>query len=145
MCLNRIFFFNEKAAYEMRISDWSSDVCSSDHRLTNAATRGQPLALSIYARVQGVLESELGNAVTNLEAIGGAGIILDVHTGEVLAMTSLPTYNPNKLVPDNGAARRNAVTYNLYELGSTFKPLTIGAAIDNGVVTSMAKIGRAHV
>src|SRR3546814_15470058 len=54
-------------------------------------------------------------------------------------MTSLPTYNPNKLVPDNGAARRNAVTYNLYELGSTFKPLTICAAIDNGVVTSMAK------
>src|SRR3546814_12866374 len=76
----------------MRISDGSSDVCSSDR-----------------------------------------------HTGEVLAMTSLPTYNPNKLVPDNGAARRNAVTYNLYELGSTFKPLTIGAAIDNGVVTSMAK------
>src|SRR3546814_410891 len=110
-----------------------------EDRLTNAATRGQPLALSIDARVQGVLESELGNAVTNLEAIGGAGIILDVHTGEVLAMTSLPTYNPNKLVPDNGAARRNAVTSNLYELGSTFKPLTIGAAIDNGVVTSMAK------
>src|SRR3546814_774838 len=110
-----------------------------DDRLTNAATRGQPLALSIDARVQGVLESGLGNAVTKLEAIGGAGIILDVHTGEVLAMTSLPTYNPNKPVPDNGAARRNAVTYNLYELGSTFKPLTIGAAIDNGVVTSMAK------
>lgn len=110
-----------------------------ENRLTDKATRGEPLALSIDARVQGVLESELGSAVTNLEAIGGAGIILDVHTGEVLAMTSLPTYNPNKLVGGNMAARRNAVTYNLYELGSTFKPLTIGAAIDNGVVTSMAK------
>src|SRR3546814_1818228 len=54
-------------------------------------------------------------------------------------MTSLPTYNPNKLVAGNTEARRNAVTYNLYELGSTFKPLSIGAAIDNGVVTSMAK------
>src|SRR3546814_9226294 len=54
-----------------------------EDRPTNAATRGQPLALSIDARVQGVLESELGNAVTNLEAIGGAGIILDVHTGEI--------------------------------------------------------------
>ncbi|MBN8845929.1 MAG: penicillin-binding protein 2, partial [Sphingomonadales bacterium] len=54
-------------------------------QLTDKATRGQPLALSIDARVQGVLESELSNAVTNLEAIGGAGIILDVHTGEVLA------------------------------------------------------------
>lgn len=110
-----------------------------DDRLTNKATRGEPLKLSIDARVQGVLESELGNAVTNLEAIGGAGLILDVHTGEVLAMTSLPTYNPNKLLGDNPAVRRNAVSYNLYELGSAFKPLTIGAAIDNGVVTSMAK------
>ncbi|ALH81187.1 peptidoglycan D,D-transpeptidase FtsI family protein [Sphingopyxis macrogoltabida] len=110
-----------------------------DDRLVNKATRGEPMALSIDARVQGVLESELGNAVTNLEAIGGAGIILDVHSGEVLAMASLPTFNPNKLTGSDPMTRRNAVTYNLYELGSTFKPLTIGAAIDNGVVTSMAK------
>ncbi|WP_447763703.1 peptidoglycan D,D-transpeptidase FtsI family protein [Sphingopyxis panaciterrae] len=110
-----------------------------EDRLVNKATRGEPMALSIDARVQGVLESELGNAVTNLEAIGGAGVILDVHSGEVLAMASLPTFNPNKLTGSDPATRRNAVTYNLYELGSTFKPLTIGAAIDNGVVTSMAK------
>lgn len=110
-----------------------------DGRLLDEATRGEPLALSIDARVQGVLESELGSAVTNLEALGGAGIILDVHTGEIAAMTSLPTYNPNKLVPNNMAARRNAVTHNLYELGSTFKPLTVAAAIDAGTVTSMAR------
>ncbi|OHD10180.1 peptidoglycan D,D-transpeptidase FtsI family protein [Sphingopyxis sp. RIFCSPHIGHO2_12_FULL_65_19] len=110
-----------------------------DQRLTDKATRGQPLALSIDARVQGVLESELSAAVANLEAIGGAGVILDVHTGEVAAMTSLPTFNPNKLTGSDPATRRNAVTYNLYELGSTFKPLSIGAAIDDGVVTNMAR------
>lgn len=110
-----------------------------DQRLIDKATRGEPLALSIDTRVQGVLESELSNAVTNLEAIGGAGIILDVHTGEVVAMTSLPTFNPNKLTGSNPATRRNAVTYNLYELGSTFKPLTVAAAIDAGTVTSMAR------
>ncbi len=110
-----------------------------DQRLIDKATRGQPLALSIDARVQGVLESELSAAVANLEAIGGAGIILDVHTGEIAAMTSLPTFNPNKLTGSDPATRRNAVTYNLYELGSTFKPLSIGAAIDDGVVTSMAR------
>ncbi len=110
-----------------------------DQRLIDEATRGEPLALSIDARVQGVLESELSSAVTNLEAIGGAGIILDVHTGEVAAMTSLPTYNPNKLTGSDPTTRRNAVTYNLYELGSTFKPLSIGAAIDAGTVTSMAR------
>ena len=110
-----------------------------DQRLIDKATRGQPLALSIDARVQGVLESELSAAVANLEAIGGAGVILDVHTGEVAAMTSLPTFNPNKLTGSDPATRRNAVTYNLYELGSTFKPLSIAAAIDDGVVTSMAR------
>ncbi|MGL3819511.1 peptidoglycan D,D-transpeptidase FtsI family protein [Sphingopyxis sp. R3-92] len=110
-----------------------------DQRLIDKATRGEPLALSIDTRVQGVLESELSNAVTNLEAIGGAGIILDVHTGEVVAMTSLPTFNPNKLTGSNPVTRRNAVTYNLYELGSTFKPLTVAAAIDAGTVTSMAR------
>jgi cell division protein FtsI (penicillin-binding protein 3) len=110
-----------------------------DQRLIDKATRGEPLALSIDARVQGVLESELGSAVANLEAIGGAGIILDVHTGEVAAMTSLPTYHPNKLMGEDPGARRNAVTYNLYELGSTFKPLTVAAAIDAGTVTSMAR------
>ncbi|MDZ3832646.1 MAG: penicillin-binding protein 2 [Sphingopyxis sp.] len=110
-----------------------------DERLIDKATRGDPLALSIDARVQGVLESELAHAVTNLEAIGGAGIILDVHTGEVLAMTSLPTFNPNNLSGSDSATRRNAVTYNLYELGSTFKPLSVAAAIDAGTVTSMAR------
>ena len=110
-----------------------------EQRLTDKATRGEPLALSIDARVQAVLESELSNAVTNLEARGGAGVILDVHSGEVLAMTSLPTFNPNKLTGSDALTRRNSVTYNLYELGSTFKPLSIGAAIDNGVVTSMAR------
>src|SRR3546814_2432271 len=54
-------------------------------------------------------------------------------------MTSPPTYNPNKLTGSNPTTRRNAVTYNLYELGSTFKPLSIGAAIDAGKVTSMAR------
>lgn len=107
--------------------------------LLNDATRGKPFELSLDSRVQGVLESELSAAVTNLEALGGAGLILDVHSGEVLAMTSLPTYNPNNLSGSSMDARRNVVTHNLYELGSTFKPLTVAAAIDAGTITSMGK------
>lgn len=110
-----------------------------DKRLTDASLRAEPMELSLDARVQGVLESELSSAVTNLEAVGGAGVILDAHTGEVMAMTSLPTYNPNRIGTTNAAVRRNAVTHNLYELGSSFKPLSIAAAIDNGTVTSMAR------
>lgn len=110
-----------------------------DKRLSDAGQRGDPLALSIDARVQAVLESELGSAVANLEAIGGAGVILDANSGEVLAMASLPTFNSNKVGESALGARRNAMTHNLYELGSTFKPITVAAAIDAGTVTSMAR------
>lgn len=107
-------------------------------RLTERASRGQPLTLSIDARVQGVLESELYAEMTNQNAIGAGGIILDANTGEVLAMASLPVFDPNKLGRDDDA-RRNDVVQGRYELGSTFKPLSIAAAMDNGTVTSMAR------
>jgi cell division protein FtsI (penicillin-binding protein 3) len=110
-----------------------------DQRLTEGAARGEPLMLSIDARVQAVLESELGSAVINLEALGGAGIVLDANSGEIVAMASLPTFNPNKFAEGSLAARRNSVTHNLYELGSTFKPITVAAAIDAGTVTDMAR------
>ena len=110
-----------------------------DDRLSDSARRGEPLALSIDARVQGILESELGSAVSNLEAIGGAGVILDANSGEILAMASLPTFNINKVGESPLGARRNAVTHNLYELGSTFKPITVAAAIDAGTARDMAR------
>ncbi len=110
-----------------------------DDRLTNPLLRDQPVQLSLDLRVQGVLESELSSAVTNLEAQGAAGIILDVDSGEILAMASLPTFNPNRLRAEDVASQNNAVTFNRYELGSTFKPLAVAAAIDAGTVTSMAR------
>jgi cell division protein FtsI (penicillin-binding protein 3) len=110
-----------------------------DDALTADATRGQPFALSVDMRVQAALEHELSYAVTQLEAVGGAGLVMDAHSGEVLAMTSLPTFNPNRVSMSPVTAQRNAVTLNVYELGSTFKPLSFAAAIDAGVVTDMAR------
>src|SRR3546814_7810993 len=72
-------------------------------------------------------------------AKGGTGLVLDANTGEVIAMASLPAFNPNKLIKGNRDARRNNVTLSVYELGSTFKPISIAAAMDAGVVTSMSK------
>lgn len=117
-----------------------------DQRLLDPAMRGAPLALSIDARVQGVLEEEMARGVAIQSAKGSAGIVLDATTGEVIAMASLPTFNPNRLDPNvapkatcEESARCNRVVQALYELGSTFKPLSIAAAMDAGVVTSMAK------
>jgi cell division protein FtsI (penicillin-binding protein 3) len=110
-----------------------------DKTLTDPATRGAPAMLSIDSRVQAAMESELYAAMTKHQAMGATGLVLDVDTGEVIALASLPVFNPNKFGASPDEARRNNVTQSVYELGSTFKPLTIAQAIDSGVVTSMAK------
>ena len=118
-----------------------------DARLADTATRGTPLPLSIDVRVQQALEHELRALYLDQNAKGAAGVVLDVHTGEVLAMTSLPDFNPNapglradgtrySRETDDGS-RFNKVTFGGYELGSTFKALTIASAINAGTITSM--------
>ncbi len=110
-----------------------------DKYLSDQATRGEPLVLSISSTVQQALEHELNDAMTTFSAIGAAGVIMDVHTGEVLAMTSLPEVNPN--APGNASpeARFNRATQGVYELGSTFKPFTVAMAMDSGVIKSFSQ------
>lgn len=110
-----------------------------DERLLDPAHAGQPVALSIDTRVQAAMESELARAVATFQARAAAGIVLDVHTGEVISMASLPTFNPNRVGMAGVDQFRNSTTQSVYELGSTFKPITMATAIDTGVVTSMAR------
>ena len=113
-------------------------------RLTDAALRGQPFAISIDSRVQGALESELYAQMVAQNAKGAGGVILDANTGEIIAMASIPVFDPNKLANYAGKTCSQSPLCNhmvqaRYELGSTFKPLSIAAAMDRGVVTSMGK------
>jgi len=111
-------------------------------RLTDAAARKAPAVLSIDARVQGAMEDELNRAIQQSNANGGGGIVMDVDTGEVLALASLPSYDPNQpsLFAANGQKlMRNIMTSEVYELGSVFKPLTVASAIDSGTVTDLAR------
>jgi len=110
-----------------------------DKYLSDAATRGQPLTLSIDSRVQQALEHELMTAMTKFSAIGAAAVVMDVHTGEVLAMTSLPEVNPNAPGAATPDARFNRATQGVYELGSTFKPFTVAMAMDSGVIRSFGQ------
>lgn len=105
-----------------------------DERLLDPSRRGTPVALSIDMRVQGALEDELRRGMKLVDAVGAAGIVLDVDTGEILAMASLPEFDPNKIDAIGQDRMFNRVTNQVYELGSTFKPLSIAAAIDSGVV-----------
>ena len=118
-----------------------------DARLADKELRGTPLPLSIDVRVQQALEHELQALYVDQRAKGAAGVVLDVNTGEVLAMASLPDFNPNapgkradgsvySTATDDGS-RFNKVTFGGYELGSTFKALTIASALNAGTIKSM--------
>jgi cell division protein FtsI (penicillin-binding protein 3) len=106
-------------------------------RLADPAQRGEPVVLSIDSRVQSVIESELATAVSTMAAEGGTGIVLDVDTGEIVAMASAPTFNPNAAGRSEASALYNRATMGVYELGSVFKPITVAAAMEAGVITSM--------
>ncbi len=108
-------------------------------QLSDPEKRSKPIALSIDNRVQAAMESELSAAMTQQQAVGATGIVLDVRTGEVISMVSLPVFNPNKSGQASPEAMRNNVTQSVYELGSTFKPLTMATALDAGVVTDLGK------
>lgn len=110
-----------------------------DRELRDPATRGTPAALSIDTRVQGALEDELLKGMLDSNAKGAVGLVLDVDTGEVLALASLPSFNPNLIDRASEGYIFNRVTNQVYELGSTFKPITVAAAIDAGTVTDLAR------
>lgn len=110
-----------------------------EDRLSNPDLRSQPIALSIDVRAQGALEDELRKGMLATNAIGAAGIVLDVDSGEVMAMASLPEFDPNTAGAAGAPNIFNRVTNGVYELGSTFKPITIAAAIDAGVVRDLSK------
>ncbi len=108
-------------------------------RLAADATRGVPLQLALDVRVQQALEHELRSVYIDQRAAGAAGIVMDVDTGEVVAMTSQPDFNPNAPGKSDDASRYNQATFATFELGSTFKAFTIASGIDSGIITSMSQ------
>ncbi len=103
--------------------------------LVRAAQPGRDLALSIDRRIQYLAHRELRTAVTETGASSGSAVVLDVRTGEVLAMVNFPTFNPNAVGSSPRDAHRNRAVTDLLEPGSTMKPLTVAAALEAGVIT----------
>jgi cell division protein FtsI (penicillin-binding protein 3) len=96
---------------------------------------GKNLTLSIDRRIQFLAYNELKNALAEFDAASGSMVILDVPTGEVLAMVNLPTYNPNALAGSKFSDRRNRAVTDLIEPGSTIKPILMAAALSSGKYT----------
>ncbi|MDQ2065017.1 penicillin-binding protein 2 [Xinfangfangia sp. CPCC 101601] len=113
-----------------------------DARLRDPAQGGEPLQLSIDLTVQATVEEVLQAGITALDAKGGAAIIMDVYSGEVIALASAPTFDPNNrpvpLIGKNDEASDsplfNRAVQGVYELGSTFKIFAAAQAMELGLV-----------
>jgi cell division protein FtsI (penicillin-binding protein 3) len=92
--------------------------------------RHEPVELSVDVRLQYVLREEIARAVAAFSAAGGMGLIMDVNTGEVLAMVSLPDFDPNQPIDADSDAARNRATLGVYEMGSVFKIFNTAAALE---------------
>lgn len=103
--------------------------------LLRAPEPGRDLVLSVDRRIQYLAFRELRRAITEAKAAAGSVVVLDVHSGEVLAMANLPSYNPNQLDGQGGDARRNRAVTDVVEPGSTMKPITVAAALEQRLVT----------
>lgn len=111
-----------------------------DIRAIKEPKDGADLVLSIDSSIQYIAYKQLKEAVTLHKAKAGAVVVLDVQTGEVLAMANLPSYNPNDRKQLKGTSLRNRALTDLYEPGSTLKPFTVALALEKGYVTPNTKI-----
>ena len=103
--------------------------------LVRPAQPGQDITLTIDRRIQYLAFRELRSALLRTGASSGSIVVLDVASGEVLAMANLPTYNPNLGRASSLDAMRNRAVTDLVEPGSTMKPITIAAALNAKIVT----------
>ncbi|WP_322865400.1 peptidoglycan D,D-transpeptidase FtsI family protein [Aquicoccus sp. G2-2] len=112
-----------------------------DHYLRDPAESGKPLQLSLDLTVQTAAEQTLLGGMKLMNAKGAASVLLDVHTGEVLSVVSLPDFDPNDRprAPTDGSADDsplfNRAVQGVYELGSTFKIFAVAQAMELGLVT----------
>ena len=133
----RVYPHGRMAAHVLGFTDTDGlGIAGIEKYFDNVLRNGEAsLALSLDLRIQSILHQELSLAMTEFKALGAAGTVLDVQTGEVLAMVSLPDFDPN--VPGSGGkdGAFNRMTKGVYEMGSTFKLFTTAMALDSGTVT----------
>jgi cell division protein FtsI (penicillin-binding protein 3) len=106
-----------------------------DGKISDPRRLDQPVTLSIDVRVQHALQDELLRAMETFQAVGAVGVVMNVNTGEIAALASLPDYDPNDPLASPAETRFNKTTLGVYEMGSTFKTFTTAMVLDAGKAT----------
>ena len=113
-------------------------------QVREAAASNGAVPLSIDLRIQAALEDEMYKAVGQFRPKGAAGVVINVHTGEILGMANYPTFDPNKPGAYSLDARQNKAANAIYEMGSTFKGFTVATGLDTGVATPSSTFDATH-
>src|SRR5699024_9520951 len=100
---------------------------------------GQDIYLSLDARVQFELFNELKHAMQENKATAAAGLVVDVKTGEIMALANLPSYNPNIRESRQGDVLRNRAITDTFEVGSVLKPFTAALALETNRISTDTK------
>jgi cell division protein FtsI (penicillin-binding protein 3) len=117
------------------LRDGKTSPTALELRLEKQGRPGQTLCLTLDSRIQHVVEEELRRTITEIGARSASAVVLDVVTGEVMAMASLPAYDPGNLAATPAEYRHNHTIEDILEPGSTFKPFIVAAAITGGYLS----------
>ena len=133
----RVYPHGNLSAHVVGITDIDNQGLSGiekrfEERLTNDHS---PLHLSLDIRMQTIVHNELATSVDDFKALGGVAVVMDAKTSEVLAMVSLPDFDPNDPPSPTDPSMFNRATKGVYEMGSTFKLFNTAAALDYGTAT----------
>ena len=144
---------NGQEGIELAYQDWLSGKPGSrrvikdrlghvveDIESIRAPQPGRELVLSIDQRIQYLAYRELKSAISLNDAKAGSLVVLDVTTGELLALANWPSYNPNNRDTLKASRSRNRAVVDLFEPGSTLKPFTVAAALESGLVSPQSMI-----
>jgi cell division protein FtsI (penicillin-binding protein 3) len=150
----RVYPFGDLTAHAVGFCGIDNNGLAGIERAMDRSVRGSrgPIQLALDARVQFILHEELAKVIQDFSAKGAAGIVMDVRTGEIVGMVSLPDFDPNHpnltdpgLPPAEAKDRTfNKITLGDYELGSVFKTFNTAMALDSGVVTMTSQFDAAH-
>jgi cell division protein FtsI (penicillin-binding protein 3) len=133
----RVYPQGNLTAHVVGFSDVDSrGLAGAERSFDDVLSAGQrPLSLSIDVRIQHILHEEITRAIADFTAIGGAGMVMDIETGEMLALVSLPDFDPAHPGNASDDTRFNRATLGTFEMGSTFKLLNTAIGLDTGTTT----------
>lgn len=130
----RVYPQGALVSHVVGLTDWDNKGIAGVEKTFDGQLAGahQPVRLSLDVRVQTILRNELAHAVAQFRAVGAVGLVLDVNTAEILAMVSLPDFDPNAPATTTSEAMFNRATLGVYEMGSTFKLFNTAIGLDSG-------------